>query len=609
MKLNFSFARALASFAVLSLTSINTQSAPQPVLGTAGVSLEAVFTGGGTISAGANYLGEVPSSEKLDLMATVKPAPSDVGKIGTLIVIVQVEGIGIYTKLPQGEWVAFDIDNLQGFATKTLAPSENIEILTDLIGDQLNLAGTKFIAYVGYWVGDDQTTLTYTKNPVVVSIAKKPAAGCPTNTSSTGTTFSGKPVCELRGRIETNTHLTSNNAYQLSSAVFIGTNTDTDNDKKISLTIDAGTKIFSPVGFNALIIDKSAKIHANGSPENPIIMTSAEDVAGYAGASTQRGKWGGVVINGAAQLNSSSGYAQGEGNTGQYGGGANPVADDDSGNINYTQIKYAGYLFTPEDELNSLALQGVGSKTNLDYIQIHNGADDGIEFYGGNVDAKLLYLTGIDDDSLDWTTGYTGRLQHVLIKLTNTGDNCIEADNLGANPTATPRSQPIISNLTCVLSPNMSSKGHAMELKAGTGMNMYNSVIAGEMPSRASEGCVRLAAAATWTQSGATIATLNGSLTMENSLITTACLNDMTERGTAAEILWTGKDWYGAQEGSSHASFKLTGTLGTINGDEVNAISSDMSKLTDVFWDQVDYIGAVKDTTADWTKGWTFNDF
>ena len=41
----------------------------------------------------------------------------------------------------------------------------------------------------------------------------------------------------------------------------------------------------------------------------------------------------------------------------------------------------------------------------------------------------------------------------------------------------------------------------------------------------------------------------------------------------------------------------------------MNAISSDMSKLTDVFWDQVDYIGAVKDTTADWTKGWTFNDF
>ena len=55
MKLNFIFARALASFAVLILTSINTQSAPQSELGTAGVSLEAVFTGGGTISAGANY--------------------------------------------------------------------------------------------------------------------------------------------------------------------------------------------------------------------------------------------------------------------------------------------------------------------------------------------------------------------------------------------------------------------------------------------------------------------------------------------------------------------------------------------------------------------------
>ena len=154
----------------------------------------------------------------------------------------------------------FDANNLQGYATKTLTASESVNIVEDLIGDDANLAGAKLTAYVGYWVGDDIATLTYTQDPVVASIAKKPTAGCPTNTAATGTTFSGKPVCELTGRIETNTHLTSNNAYQLSSAVFIGTNTDTDNDKKISLTIDAGTKIFSPVGFNALIIDKSAKI-------------------------------------------------------------------------------------------------------------------------------------------------------------------------------------------------------------------------------------------------------------------------------------------------------------------------------------------------------------
>ena len=118
-----------------------------------------------------------------------------------------------------------------------------------------------------------------------------------------------------------------------------------------------------------------------------------------------------------------------------------------------------------------------------------------------------------------------------------------------------------------------------------------------------------MATAATWSQSGATIATLNGTLAMQNSLITTACLNDMSEKGTAAEILWTGKDWYGAQTGSSNATFTLGGTLGTVNGTEVNAIAPDMSKLTDAFWDQVDYIGAVKDTTSDWTKGWTFNDF
>ena len=57
---------------------------------------------------------------------------------------------------------------------------------------------------------------------------------------------------------------------------------------------------------------------------------------------------------------------------------------------------------------------------------------------GGTVNAKHLLITGQDDDALDWTNGWTGKLQHVVIKHTTSGDNCIEADNLGANPVATP---------------------------------------------------------------------------------------------------------------------------------------------------------------------------
>ena len=253
--------------------------------------------------------------------------------------------------------------------------------------------------------------------------------------------------------------------------------------------------------------------------------------------------------------------------------------------------------------MNSIALQGVGSGTILDYIQVHNGADDGIEFYGGTVNAKHLVLTGNDDDALDWTTGYRGNLQHIVVKQTSSGDNCIEADNLGSNPIATPRSIPTVSNLTCIGSPDQKGNGHAFELKAGTGMNMSNSLIGGTFPP-VDEGCILIKGEETFTQSGTSIAELNGTLTMENSLITTECAADLQEDDDAP---WTAADWYGAQANSSSGTVDLGGANDWTNGPIINAIPADIPSAD--FFDDVDYIGAIKDAASDWTSGWTFTDF
>lgn len=594
---------AIASGVALGIASMAAQAEEQPALSTAGAQPSALFTGGATINGGASFLMEVPASEATDLVATIKPASVDVGSSGSLVVILSVPGLGFFNLLSGGIWVPWtESDPISAYKTKILAAEEEITILNGLVGSDTNLTGMTLSAYVGYFTGGNIATISYTATPASVTIAEAPSTGCPTNTTSVQGEFATKPVCLLPNAITTDTHLTANNSYFIDGAVFVGTNEDTANDQKIKLTIDAGTTLFASNGQSTLIVDKSAQIHANGSPTNPIIMTTEQDIDGV-DALNLRGTWGGLVMNGSATLNTQDGFDQGEGGTGQYGGGTSPRDDDDSGSVTFVQIKYAGWPITPEDELNSIALQGVGSGTNLDYIQIHNGADDGIEFYGGTVNAKHLVLTGNDDDALDWTTGYVGKLQHIVIKQTSSGDNCIEADNLGSNPTATPRSIPTISNLTCIGSPDQKGNGHAFELKAGTGMNMSNSLIGGTFPP-VDEGCILIKGDETFTNSGTSIATLNGTLTMENSLITTACRNDLQE-GSGAP--WTTADWFGAQSNSSDGTVDLGGANDWANGSAINSIPANIP--SDPFFDQVDYIGAIKDETSDWTDGWTFTDF
>lgn len=593
-------ALGVATMAVTSAVS----AADQPALAATGPKSGAVFSGGATINGGASFLKTVPAADAVDLVATIKPAAADVGQTGSLVAVLNVPGVGQFNLLSGGIWVPLDLANVMPFATKTLSATEEVTIVDDLVGADTNLTGLTLTAFVGYYTGD-LSSLTYTADGASVAIAAAPAGGCPSGTTANTLvgTFEGKPVCDIPSGspITTDLHLTADNIYFFNGTVFIGDNTiHTADAEKVSLTIDAGTKILSEGSQSALVISRAGKIYANGTASKPIIMTSAQD-DGSLDARNARGLWGGLTISGSAQLNSQSGLADGEGSTGEYGGGTSPNNADSSGALTYVQIKYAGFPITQDDELNTLALQGVGSGTIIDYVQAHNGADDGVEFYGGAVNAKHLVLTGNDDDAVDWTLGWSGKLQHVIVDQTTSGDNCIEADNLSSNPTATPRSIPTVSNFTCILSEGMKSNGHAFELKAGTGGNISNVVIGGTLDS--SEGCVLIKDEDTFTQSGASIATLNGTLTLENTLVTAACGAAMAGDGPA----WTASEWFAAQTASAAGSVDLGGPYSWANGTAVNAAAHSIP--SDSFFDQVDYIGAVKDESSDWTEGWTFTGY
>lgn len=613
MKLELMKTSAIATGVALAFALLSAQAATQPSLTTAGASSAAAFTGGATVNDGASYLAEVPAEVAADLIATIAPAAGDVGKEGSLVVIAEVGDLGFFIKLSGGIWIPWDGATILPMMTKTLTASESVNVLDNLVGNDTSLAGLSIKAYVGYYTGTDAAaTITYTAAPIEMKIAEKAGTACPTNTTAlAGLTFADKPVCQLPAgdAILTDTHLTNNFSYFFDGNVFVGADADTAVADKVKLTIDAGTTIFATEGAAAITVRRGGMIFANGSKDHPIIMTSELDVEGIDALNT-RGTWGGLVVSGSATLNSADGFGVNEGVGDTYGGGTSPRDDDSSGALTYLQIKYAGYAFSPTNELNSLALSGVGSGTIVDFVQTHNGADDGIEFYGGTVNAKHLLTTGTDDDALDWVLGYSGKLQHILVDQTNSGDNCIEADNLSANPTATPRSMPTVSNLTCVGSDGMSTKGHAFELKAGTGMKLSNIVLGGTFPA-GNEGCIRIAGTDTFTQSGATIAELNGTLEMRDSRITTQC-SDNLEGGSAtlekpAEGPWTAFDWYGAQTNSTVGEVDLGGKNGWANGSTLNAIPANIP--SDSFFDQVDYIGAVKDDSSDWTEGWSFTGY
>ena len=106
-----------------------------------------------------------------------------------------------------------------------------------------------------------------------------------------------------------------------------------------------------------------------------------------------------------------------------------------------------GYEFSEGNEINGISLVAVGSGTTMDYIQVEGNSDDGIEFYGGNVNVKHGVFTNNLDDSVDWDEGF-GNLQYIIVKQSPNGSGeAFEMDTQGA---AAPLSKPTLSNVTIV---------------------------------------------------------------------------------------------------------------------------------------------------------------
>ena len=390
--------------------------------------------------------------------------------------------------------------------------------------------------------------------------------------SSCGDDNNGEKVPEggeddflLTGSLAENKTLKGGTTYKLSGdyTVKVGA----------TLIIEAGAKIEAVDDdvVDYILIEQGAKIDAQGTSDNPIIMTSEKK---------EPGAWGGIHICGKARINAEGGAGTSEIGDASYGGTDDA---DNSGTLRYIRVEYAGYKFNADKEANGFTFYGVGNGTKLEYLQAYAGTDDGFEWFGGSVNAKYLVSTNNSDDSFDWTEGWTGKGQFFIAyqeEQTTLGYDCdalIEADNNGDNATLTPVSCPVLANLTLV--GNNSEEGkRGIRLRAGTYAKIYNTLVKGK------PNCLTTETAETETS------LVNGNSILSNVWIASAF--------SGKEGIYTAEMFAKDDVNKENQEITLTdGYIGTIEGgDDMPAV--------DGFFVAAPYKGAISNDN-NWTAGWT----
>ena len=288
----------------------------------------------------------------------------------------------------------------------------------------------------------------------------------------------------IKGTISSNMYLSNNKIYGLSGYVHVV--------EPAILTIQAGTIIVGDtVGVNsALVINRGGKIIANGTASLPIIMTSSAPPG-----QRRAGDWGGLLIYGKAPINNPGGEAAQEGGvanindkTKWYYGGTD--FNDNSGVLKYVRVEFGGIALQPNQELNGITLGGVGRGTTIDYVQSSYANDDGIEWFGGSVDAKHLIVTGSLDDDFDTDNGFSGRIQYAIsqrfsTKADQSTSQAFESDNDATATFNQPLTTAIFSNVTAIgplsdtaQTPN-ARFGAAAQIRRNSRLSIFNSAFIG----------------------------------------------------------------------------------------------------------------------------------
>jgi len=441
---------------------------------------------------------------------------------------------------------------------------------------------------------------------VVVPAPGTPAADCPTGFTNVGTVAAGTlRNCQLPNSITgaLTVPARAGTVYSISGRVDVGVDRGGDAGAPVGtqgvLTVEAGVRVFGSGGLDYLVVNRGSQIFAVGTPTSPVVFTSRNSIEGTTTVDSI-GQWGGIVILGRAPISNCPGatpaaiygtaacQAQVEGTNAFYGGNS---STDNSGSLQYVRVQHSGFEVLPGNELNGITFAGVGSGTIIDYVQVHNSSDDGIEFFGGSVNGKHIVLTGNDDDSVDTDQGYRGALQFVLVVQRASGGNRIVEASMASLATTNPKSRPVLANFTFVGS-SATAADNVMILNTGTDFRFYNGVAT---TSKATAPCLD-------------IDNTPDSTATFRSVFLSCAVPFNSDVDTIEETTIFGAGTNVTSAGVSSL------TSGYINGANETAVTpvtftsladAELPAILKSFLTQVAYIGAVRNSTDTWYAGWT----
>ncbi len=505
----------------------------------------------------------------------------------------QFEAVGVVAAFEGGTFAdvpepgADVTSNLIGNTTVTLNSCGNIEFNFDFDADSgfedvswnLQPAGAPF--------GFENDECVY----------KNEFTGCPS--FATEVTVGIGRACALSGVIRNqDITLTNDTTWQLNGLVQIGD----DNANQSSVTIEPGTTLVGAGGIaDYLYVNPGSKIFAEGRPNAPIVLTTAND--GFVeGTQPQPGDVGGLVVSGNAPCNSSpdENLCFSEFDPTLRYGGDDP--NDSSGIIKYWQVRYGGFEFQPNREVNAFTMQAVGNGTVISHLQSYANLDDAIEFFGGTANARYIVGTAGNDDGFDWDEGWSGKVQYGLMLYTDAsnGDHGFESANNPDNDDALPRATPRLSNITLI---GAAGTGDGIRYKEGTAGQTWNSVVTGF-----EANCIRFVDLPTYAAAGG-LNDFPNNITGDTAIAGTIIGNCGSLFRTEDGAPFTVDDFFAAFPGN-----EIIEDLELVDGFMPPAGSPALegglrvidlnSGEPDQFFDFVPYRGAF-DGVNDWTAGWT----
>ncbi|MDE5419929.1 hypothetical protein L3049_18215 [Labilibaculum sp. DW002] len=254
---------------------------------------------------------------------------------------------------------------------------------------------------------------------------------------------------KMKGKLSENFTLNASMQYELTGSFIV--------PEGLTLTIPAGTEIIADNGGTDVYIAvlMGGKININGTTSSPVVMTSANSNAG---------DWGGLTICGKATTTAG---ANSEAEVGGFIYGGSDDADN-SGSIKNLVITGTGAQINSESQYNGVSFYAVGSGTTVENVAVINGADDGVEFFGGTVSVTNLFLQNNEDDAIDWTEGWSGTITNAYVEHTiEDFSTVVEGDKVNNNPK--------IINLTAV----STTGGTALQFKKESGATITGLSLSG----------------------------------------------------------------------------------------------------------------------------------